>query len=434
MDSATVFDLVMRDQDFIIYQDDQPLLTVGGNEYSHPNDRLLKHILTDVQVSGMNSTEIFTGRRLFEFQKDFLDGDKDFIRENYDLFAREDHFIRLKTGVRAPGVEKIAEAMADESKDKENALVNLVFWSISPIVIALNAFIAEKITLLETEENSEDPVIFLVKQEYLGLPVQSKAVFHFLAFIHRAGLVLPVLLLTGRITASEYAKGLISLHVTNPVRKSDSSFIIKDLAPILCNEGSHEQLNVGLYSKYLFQALAGLDYLSFFSAGFGNNVSIEKIARSGENSGLEFKSTLRWDLKQGKANSALEKASLKTIAAFLNSQGGTLLIGVRDDGSVEGIETDKFLNEDKFLLHLWTLIRTTMGRDISTYLQITLEKADSRTVCMIRCAKSIRPVFLKMPGFEEEFYIRLGPSSNALNISEALKYIADRFGNGEGVK
>jgi len=48
-------------------------------------------------------------------------------------------------------------------------------------------------------------------------------------------------------------------------------------------------------------------------------------------------------------------------------------------------------------------------------------------VCKVRCLRSSRPVFLRQPGFEEEFYIRLGPSSVALAVSEALKYIADHF-------
>ncbi len=142
----------------------------------------------------------------------------------------------------------------------------------------------------------------------------------------------------------------------------------------------------------------------------------------------EFKSTLRWDIRAGKTNQAIEHAALKTIAAFLNSDGGNLLIGVRDDGSIEGIETDKFVNEDKFLLHLWTLIRTCMGRDVSPYVRTILEKQGDKTVCLVRCRPCNRPVFLRQAGFNEEFFIRVGPSSNALDISEALKYMTDRFG------
>ena len=104
-----------------------------------------------------------------------------------------------------------------------------------------------------------------------------------------------------------------------------------------------------------------------------------------------------------------------------------MLIGVRDDGSVEGIESDRFPNEDKFLLHLWTLIRTCLGRDFSPFVRTTLERREDKTICIVACRPAPRPVFLRQPGFEEEMYIRIGPSSNALNISEALQFIRERF-------
>ncbi len=138
---------------------------------------------------------------------------------------------------------------------------------------------------------------------------------------------------------------------------------------------------------------------------------------------------MRWDLRAGKTNQAVERACLKTIAAFLNTSGGTLIIGVRDDASIEGIESDRFPNEDKFLLHLWTLIRTCLGRDVSPYILTRLEKIEEKTVCTVRCSRGNRPVFLRQPGFNEEFYIRVGPGSAAMDISEALKYIADHFSN-----
>ena len=58
---------------------------------------------------------------------------------------------------------------------------------------------------------------------------------------------------------------------------------------------------------------------------------ITDLIELGESSILEFKSTFQWDVVKGEQNKALRLSSLKTIAAFLNSQGGTLLIGVEDD-------------------------------------------------------------------------------------------------------
>ena len=66
---------------------------------------------------------------------------------------------------------------------------------------------------------------------------------------------------------------------------------------------------------------------------------IHELLERTEDKHLEFKSSLWWDLKEGKKSRLVESASLKTIAAFLNSEfGGTLLIGVGDDGGVVGLE------------------------------------------------------------------------------------------------
>ena len=85
---------------------------------------------------------------------------------------------------------------------------------------------------------------------------------------------------------------------------------------------------------------------------------------------LEYKSTLRWDIKQQQKNRGLEDAAIKTIAGFANSPyGGTLLIGVADDGSVHGLEDDYATfskrghrgDQDLWGQHLQNLIRTRLG-------------------------------------------------------------------------
>ena len=57
-------------------------------------------------------------------------------------------------------------------------------------------------------------------------------------------------------------------------------------------------------------------------------VTLEELIAEGESDELEFKSTLRWDIHEGVINKKLEEVAIKTVAAFANSQGGTLLIGI----------------------------------------------------------------------------------------------------------
>lgn len=181
------------------------------------------------------------------------------------------------------------------------------------------------------------------------------------------------------------------------------------------------------YSETLTEVAGVQAYLGLIMQKQAHGKTTLALIKEGEGDATEFKSTLRWDIQAGKTNPAIERACLKTVSAFLNTKGGNLLIGVRDDGSIEGIETDIFANEDKFLLHLWTLIRNCIGKNFSHYFRTRLEKIDEKTICIVNCLPSNMPVFLRQPGFDEEMYIRVGPSSNALDISEALKYIDDHF-------
>jgi predicted HTH transcriptional regulator len=111
---------------------------------------------------------------------------------------------------------------------------------------------------------------------------------------------------------------------------------------------------------------------------------------------------LRWDLHQGIKSSAIEHASLKTVYAFLNSEGGDLMIGVKDDGSIQGIETDQFENNDRFLLHLWTLLRTCVGKEVGEWIKTSLQKFGNKTVCRVNCRKAGTPVFLRQKGSVSE--------------------------------
>ncbi|MDQ3013446.1 MAG: ATP-binding protein [Acidobacteriota bacterium] len=155
--------------------------------------------------------------------------------------------------------------------------------------------------------------------------------------------------------------------------------------------------------------------------------SIEQIVAGGEGNTVEFKSTLRVNLHTGQNDAKMEHSALKTIAAFLNSrEGGTLMIGVNDDGVVLGMEADKFLNEDKMNLHLSNLIKTRLGTSSMLNIKPHFESLQEKRVLVVDCAPSGVPVYYK-DGKEEEFYIRAGASTAALPPSEMSVYIKQRF-------
>lgn len=148
----------------------------------------------------------------------------------------------------------------------------------------------------------------------------------------------------------------------------------------------------------------------------------------GESSRLEFKSTLRTNLKTGEKDPRMERAVLKTIVAYLNSRGGTLFIGVADDGTVLGIDTESFDNsKDKFGLHLNNLIVRQIGGEFLPFIRYNLIDFDDRSIMKVECQRSNRPVFLN-DGKEEIFYVRSGPSTIELHGMELLYYTNHNFG------
>ena len=164
-----------------------------------------------------------------------------------------------------------------------------------------------------------------------------------------------------------------------------------------------------------------------FSKKNNSSEEILKLIKNGENKEIEFKSTLRTNLHTNEFDKKIEFSALKTITAFLNSDGGNLLLGITNEGKILGIEQDKFPDTDKFNLYLISVIKERIGKKHFHLIEIQNTLIEGRTIVKISCKKSKKPVFLKSNLNEEEFYIRMGPSSIQLKGSELVEYIKRRF-------
>jgi len=153
---------------------------------------------------------------------------------------------------------------------------------------------------------------------------------------------------------------------------------------------------------------------------------LQSLIHSGESLHLEFKSTMRMNLRSGKAGREIELAWLKGVAAFMNTDGGILLIGVEDDGNILGLEADNFENDDKCRLHFKNLFNQHLGPEFSKYVHFEIFDLDHKQVVAIECERAGDPAFLTH-GQGESFYIRSGPSNMELTISQALSYLRRRF-------
>lgn len=155
-------------------------------------------------------------------------------------------------------------------------------------------------------------------------------------------------------------------------------------------------------------------------------LDLSQLVGTGESEGLEFKSTLRTNLHTGCKDERIELANLKTIAGFLNFNGGTLVIGLSDDGSPLGIDADCFDNEDKMSLHLVNIVKDRMGVQALTNLHAHFDDLDNNRVMVVHCRRSPVPIFVK-DGNLERFYVRTGPSTIELSASQTQEYIKQRF-------
>jgi predicted HTH transcriptional regulator len=153
--------------------------------------------------------------------------------------------------------------------------------------------------------------------------------------------------------------------------------------------------------------------------------SIRALIDQGESENLEFKSTMRMNLKSGKFGKEVEFAWLKTVVAFLNTNGGTLLIGVDDNGIIQGLDADDFENDDKCRLHFKNLISQHIGLEFSEFIEFDLKSTEGKTIGVVHCSRANAPVFLKH-GRDEDFFIRSGPASLKLSVSQVLKYLKQR--------
>ncbi len=155
-------------------------------------------------------------------------------------------------------------------------------------------------------------------------------------------------------------------------------------------------------------------------------LDLSRIVMEGESEAVEFKSALRINLHTGNKDPRIEHDILRTLAGFLNTNGGTLIIGVADDGTPVGIDIDSFPNEDKMSLHLVNIVKSKMGPQAMTYMHVHFEDYEDSRVMVANCGKAPAAVFVK-DGNVERFYIRTGPSTTEFSASQTQEYLKQRF-------
>ena len=160
-------------------------------------------------------------------------------------------------------------------------------------------------------------------------------------------------------------------------------------------------------------------------------VSVIDLIERGEGPLIEFKTTARFNIRSGGVDKALEAVVVKTVAGFLNADGGTLLIGVSDDGTIVGVDRDiATLNTkssfDGFELFLRNLLNAGIGTDLCLRVHINFNEIDGKAVCSLQVPVSPRPVWLAN-GSQKDFFVRNGNSTQPLDGQAAHDYVTAHF-------
>jgi hypothetical protein len=224
----------------------------------------------------------------------------------------------------------------------------------------------------------------------------------------------------------------VTVYLENK-NKDYASSIIKSLSSKDSKYTTQSFYKIFENKKYFEKIFEGKSLIIKLKKSFDKPVEQNtfEIIKSGESNTCEFKETMRVCLKQKAPPEAIELGVLKTIAAFSNSNGGDLFIGVNDSEEIVGLEKDYLSfkpidqNKDGFQKHLDNIISKTFTNSIFSSLLITIETINNLDFCRINVKKARNTIFAKI-NKEEKFYIRRSGSTVELSKSEMIKYLKNR--------
>jgi predicted HTH transcriptional regulator len=138
-------------------------------------------------------------------------------------------------------------------------------------------------------------------------------------------------------------------------------------------------------------------------------------------------------MRENRLNEPLKFSVIKTIAAFLNTDGGTLLVGVDDERTVVGLQGDYGLfkkPDPRDALENWlvTQLVDQFGKPATRLYAISFHETSGHDVCQIEVQSSPEPVYVDEKGGKPlQLYIRTGNATRALDIREIIEYSRHRW-------
>lgn len=227
--------------------------------------------------------------------------------------------------------------------------------------------------------------------------------------------------------------------------------------PVMSGKVAPERLNRQTYLHALPVGWEQLDYATFLDRrqaliarvvreGFStlwsdpavsHDASVEDLIRAGESQAIELKSSARWNAHISQADPKLEQVIVKTVCGFLNAEGGTLLVGVDDEGNVLGLDGDLATlgsknNADGYELFLRQLLENKLSVSTAATVRVRFPDVGDTPICLVAVAPSGKPVFAKplqsTGDGASEFWVRTGNATRQLHGDDLVDYRDTHWG------
>jgi hypothetical protein len=263
--------IIEREGKYILYTGDEPIVTPGGLPVTHTSIRLLNHIRRELAAHRTLDATRFGAYSIYSTQREFIERGEDAILKNFDHVLLHDPLL-----YRSAGPEQIDQLyhwyfVLDFLEAGDCALPSLPFGPCEDINI-------------EGEGADEDfrenfhKFTELVHREYAALSPEQRTLIINLCNIHQAGVLLPLMLITGRCSGEEYGEALLAAHAVHPATW---------------------EANWTEYGRSLRalreDAYTALEYVAHYYDESQNRV--RRLIDAGESMTVEFKSTLRMNLR-----------------------------------------------------------------------------------------------------------------------------------------
>lgn len=386
----------------LVLHEDLIITSIGAHPVRHEAKFLLRHMIDEylkypvltISNGRIEEPRFLGAYALLGLQREFIDARIDNLSENFPLELASDPVLNRLAGPEQRDIRARHGHLEEWLRSEELRLVDLDLVDMSTVAGS------DPLIRTTSQQGSDDTRDFhrlsdRLHQLFDALAPEERAAVVFLHNAHQGSLVHAIALMLGRCTPKAYAAGVGAAHL-----------LVAAFADVTDEDHSDA------FSELEADAVAAVNYVAAYRKGTVAGRLRDLLQDGAEGTGVEFKSTLRFDLKQQTNNREVTEAVLKTIAAFLNTQGGTLLIGVADDKSVVGIAQDGFDSDDEFLRHLHTVVGNAMGRWVAPLVASSVvPMPNGDRVCIVDCVPSPRPVMCAFKTVSDAFFVRTGPAT-----------------------